>query len=128
MTGPLKHGRTRAPRRMITGTSFKAKPGKARELEALLNDPERGRAVAKAMGATRNVLFWQGDRMVRVMEFPEGGRPVPMSEIAARDPDAREFLRRIGDLAEPGYDLDRPETMDAFGQAGALRLLYDVRA
>lgn len=112
---------------MLIGISFKAKPGKAKELEALLNDPGRGRGVAEAMGATRNVLFWQGDRMVRVMEFPDDVTPTPMTEIAKRNPEAREFLRKVGELAEPGFDVDRPETLEAFSQGGALRLLYDVR-
>lgn len=111
---------------MLVGFSFKAKPGKNKELQALLDDPERGRAMAEALGATRNLLLWQGDRMIRVLEFPEGTTPTPMEEIAERDPEARAFLARVGELAEPGFDVDDPETLEAFSEAASLRLVYDV--
>lgn len=111
---------------MLVGFSFEAKPGKAKELEALLSDPERARAMAQALGATRNVLFWQGDRMIRMLEFPEGTTPPPMGEVAERDPEARAFLARVGELAEPGFDVDDPASLEAFSQAANLRLLYDV--
>lgn len=111
---------------MLVGFSFKAKAGKTKALEALLDDPERGQAMAEALGATRNLLFWQGDRMIRVLEFPEGTTPPPMGEIADRDPQVRAFLARVGELAEPGFDVDDPETLEAFSQAVALRLVYDV--
>lgn len=113
---------------MLVGFSFEAKPGKAKELEALLSDPERARAMADALGAIRNVLLWQGDRMVRILEFPEGTTPTPMEEIAERDPEVRAFLAKVGELAEPGFDLDEPESLEAFNQAAALRLVYDVDA
>ncbi len=113
---------------MLVGSSFEAKPGKAKELEALLSDPERARAMAEALGATRNILFWQGDRMIRVLEFPEGTTPTPMGEIAERDPEVRAFLARVGELAEPGFDVDDPETLETFSEAVALRLVYDVEA
>lgn len=112
---------------MLVGFSFQAKPGKARELEELLDNPEGGRHVAKLIGATRNTLFWQGERMVRVLEFPEGTKPVLLAEVAKRDPQVRAFIQNVGRLAEPGFDLDAPGSLEAFNQAAALRLLYDVR-
>lgn len=113
---------------MLIGFSFEAKPGKRKELEALLDDPERGRAMAEALGATRNVLFWQGDRMIRVLEFPEGTTPPTMAQLAERDPEARAFLARVGELAEPGFDVDDPGSLEAFSEAAALRVVFDVEA
>lgn len=112
---------------MLVGFSFKAKPGKAQELKDLLNDPEGGRAIAEALGATRNLLFWQGDRMVRILEFPEGATPVPMAEIAERDPEARALLAKVGALAEPGFDVDDPGSLEAFSDEVRMHLLYDER-
>lgn len=71
---------------MLVGFSFEAKPGKAEELEAPLSDPERARTMTEALGATRNIMVWQGDRMVRVLGFPAGTTPIPMAEVAERDP------------------------------------------
>lgn len=113
---------------MLIGFSFEAKPGKAKELEALLSDPERARAMAQALGATRNILFWQGDRMVRVLEFPEGVTPTPMHEVAEQNPEARALLARVGELAEPGFDIDDAASLEAFSERSALRLVYDVEA
>ena len=42
---------------MLVAFTFRAKPGKETEFERLLNNPEGGRAVAKALGGTRNALF-----------------------------------------------------------------------
>ncbi len=112
---------------MLVAFSFRARPGKAAELERLLNDPDAALAVARAMGATRNVLFWQGDRMVRVLEFPDGVKPVPLAEVAKRDPGVARFLAEVGRLSDPPFDPAMPGSLDAFNQAAALRLLYDVR-
>lgn len=113
---------------MLVGFSFEAKPGKAEELHALLSDPERGQAMAEALGATRNILFWQGDRMVRLLAFPDGTTPTPMAEVAERDPEVRDFLAKVGELAEAGYDLDDPGSLEAFTEAAKLELVYDVEA
>ncbi len=113
---------------MLVGFSFRARPGKAAELERLLNDPQAARAVAQAMGATRNVLFWQGDRMVRILEFPDSVKPIPLAEVAKRDPGVARFLAEVGKLSDPAFDPATAGALDAFNQAAALRLLYDVRA
>ena len=112
---------------MLVGFSFKARPGKAEELETLLSDPEGGRRVAAAMGATRNILFWQGDRMVRILKFPEGTTPVPMAEVARRDADVAAFLARVGRLTDPPFDPAVPGSLEEFSARTALRLAYDVR-
>jgi hypothetical protein len=97
------------------------------ELERLLNNPEAARAVAKAQGATRNILFLKDGRMVRVMEFPEGAKPVPLGEIAERDPKVAEFLRKLGAVVEDGFDVDRPEALEAFNKRIAFPLAFEVR-
>jgi len=112
---------------MLIAFTFRAKSGKEREFEQLLNDPEAARAISKAMGATRNTLFLKEGRMVRILEVPEGVRPVPMAEIAAKDPQVGAFLRRLGPLIEDGFDMDRPETLEAFSKRIAVPLAYDVR-
>ncbi len=113
---------------MLVGVSFKAKPGKGKELEDLLSDAERGQAMAKALGAERNLLLWQGDRMIRILEFPDGVEPTPMAELAQRDPDVRAFLAKVGELAEPGFDVEDPASLEAFDEGISLRLVYDVQA
>lgn len=112
---------------MLVGFSFKAQPGKEADLETLLSDPEGGRRVARAMGASRNILFWQGDRMVRVLEFPDGVEPVSMVEVARRDEAVAAFLARVGRLTEPPFDPAVPGSLEAFSAKTALRLVYDVR-
>lgn len=47
---------------MLVGSSFEAEPGKAKELEALPSEPERGRAMTEGLGATQDGLFWQAER------------------------------------------------------------------
>ena len=96
-------------------------------MRRLLDDEATARRVALAMGASRNLLLWQGDRMVRVLEFPDGARPVPIDEIAAKNPDVREFLRRLGELTEPPFDVDRPGALAAFTRAAAMDVVLDVR-
>lgn len=112
---------------MLVAFSFRAKPGKEAEFERLLNNPEAARAVAEAQGATRNALFLKGGQMIRVMEFPEGARPIPLGDIARRDPKVADFLRRLGAVTEGGFDVDRPETLEAFNRRIAFPLAYDVR-
>src|SRR2546426_12483588 len=63
---------------MLACFTFRAKPGKEREFEALLNDAASAKHVSRLMGATRNTLFLGGGRMVRVLEFPDGVKPVPL--------------------------------------------------
>ena len=112
---------------MLVVFSFIAKPGKEREFEALLNNPEAARHVAEAMGATRNALFVKDGRMIRVLEFPEGRKPVPLGEIAERDPSVKAFLRALGPLVEDGFDVDRPETLEAFNKRVLVPQAFDVR-
>ncbi|MEA3203885.1 MAG: hypothetical protein QOI63_1565 [Thermoplasmata archaeon] len=112
---------------MLLAFAFQAKPGKEAQFEALLNDAEAGRAVAKAMGATRNTLFLGGGRMVRVFEFPAGVRPRPLADIARVDAKVADFLRKLGPLIQDGFDYDRPETLEAFNRRVGLPLAYDVR-
>lgn len=113
---------------MLVGVSFRARPGREADLEALLSDPDGGLRVARTVGATRNVLFWQGDRMVRVLEFPDDATPVSMAEAARRDPDVAAFLAAVGRLTEPPFDPTVPGSLEAFSLGAALRLVYDVRA
>lgn len=112
---------------MLVGFSFRARPGMEAELEALLADPEGGRRVAAAIGASRNLLLWQGGRMVRIFEFPEGTTPVPLAEVAARDEAIAGFLARVGRLSDPPFDPGEPGSLESFSRQTALRLVYDVR-
>ena len=111
---------------MLVAFSFQAKPGREREFEQLLNNPEAGRRFAKLFGATRNVLFLGNGRMIRVLEFPEDAKPVPMGELAERDPWVKEFLRKMGPLIEDGFDIDKPETLGDFNKRTAFTLAYEV--
>lgn len=113
---------------MLVCFTFRAKSGKEEELEALLNNPEGARHVARLMGATRNTLFLGGGRMVRVLEFPDGVEPVPLAEIAAKDAAVHEFLRQLGPLIEDGFDVDRPETLASFNRRALVPMAFDVRA
>ncbi|TLZ63508.1 MAG: hypothetical protein E6K16_05025 [Methanobacteriota archaeon] len=112
---------------MLAAFSFKAKPGREREFESLLNNPDSARAVAKAMGATRNALFLKNGRMIRILDIPEGSKPVSLAEVAKRDPRVADFLRKLGPLIEDGFDYDRPETLEAFNQRITFSTAYDVR-
>ncbi|HKZ23982.1 MAG TPA: hypothetical protein VJ224_06220 [Thermoplasmata archaeon] len=112
---------------MLVAFSFRAKPGREREFEEALNNPESGRVFAKLMGASRNTLFLKGGRMIRVVEFPEGRTPVPLGEIAKQDPEVREFLKKLGGLAEDGFDPDVPGSLEAFNSRITFPLAYDVR-
>ncbi len=93
----------------------------------MLNNAEAGRAVAKAMGATRNTLFLSVGRMIRVLEFPEGVQPISMPELAKADPNVAAFLRKLGPLIEGGFDMEKPETLEEFNRRNMFTLAYDVR-
>ena len=112
---------------MLVAFTFRAKPGREKEFETLLNNPAGGRATAQAMGATRNSLFLGNGRMIRILEFPDDAKPVPMADLAERDRAFKEFLRKVGSLVEGGFDIDRPETLDAFNKKAVVPLAYDVR-
>jgi hypothetical protein len=112
---------------MLVAFSFQAKPGREREFEALLDQPEAGRAVAALMGGRRNTLFLGHGRMVRILEFPDGAKPTPLGEVARSNPAVAEFLRKLGPLIVDGFDMDRPETLAAFNDRMSLKLAYDVR-
>ena len=113
---------------MLVCFTFRAKLGKEKEFEGLLNNAEGGRLVAHSMGATRNLLFLGGGRMVRIMEFPDGATPPSLLEVARREPAVMDFLRKIGPLIEDGFDVDRPETLEAFNRRAFLPFAYDVHA
>lgn len=112
---------------MLVCFTFEAKPGKEAEFEKLLNNAEGGRAVARAMGATRNSLFLKGGRMVRVFEFPDGRAPVSLGELAKHDKGIEKFLRAIAPIIKDGFDLDQPGSLDAFNKRVAVPLAYDAR-
>jgi len=112
---------------MLVCFTFEAKPGKEAELERLLNNADAGRAVARAMGATRNSLFLKGGRMVRIFEFPEGASPVSLGELAKHDKKVEQLLRSLGPLIKDGFDYDAPGSLDAFNKRVALPVAYDVR-
>ncbi|MBI2126392.1 MAG: hypothetical protein HYU02_03645 [Thaumarchaeota archaeon] len=112
---------------MLTAISFRAKPGGEREFEQMLNNPEAGRNIAKAMGAIRNTLFLKEGRMFRIMEFPEGVKPMSLIGLAQRDPKVKEFLRKMGSIIEDGFDVDNPESVEAFNRRNSLNLAYDVK-
>ncbi|MCA1812110.1 MAG: hypothetical protein LC623_08890 [Halobacteriales archaeon] len=111
---------------MLACFSFAAKPGFEGDFERLLDNEAGGRAVALAMGATRNTLFLGHGRMVRVFEFPDGARPTSLAELARTDPKVADFLRRLAPLIEGGFDLDEPGSIEAFNQRNQLALAYDV--
>jgi len=112
---------------MLVAFTFAAKKGKEAEFEALLSNPEGGRAVARGLGATRNTLFLKGGRMVRVFEFPDGAKPPSINDLAGRDSAVRAFLAELGPLVEGGFDVDQPGSLEAFNQRVMLSLAYDVR-
>lgn len=112
---------------MLVCFAFEAKPGREAEFERLLNNAEGGRKVARGMGATRNSLFLKGGRMVRVLEFPDGGAPVPLAQLAKEDPEIEAFLRALGPLIKDGFDFDDPASLDAFNKRVFLPNAYDIR-
>ncbi len=112
---------------MLQAFSFRAKPGKEKEFEQLLNNPEAGRAAARAQGATRNILFLSKGRMIRILEFPDGAKPVPISELAKKDPNVMAFVLKTIPLIEDAPDPDRPETFEEFNKQIMFTLAYDVK-
>jgi len=112
---------------MLVAFSFKAKPGMEREFEHLLNNPDSGRGFARAMGATRNTLFLNAGRMIRVVDIPEGVKPTPMEELMEKDPNVKAFLRKLGSIIEDGFDPDVPGSLEAFNRRITFPLAYDVR-
>ena len=112
---------------MLVAFSYAAKPGRESEFESLLNDPETARSVARAMGALRNTLFLKGGRMIRILEFSEGARPVSMAEIAEKDPQVKAFLRRLGPLIQESFEADDPASLETFGRRTLFPLAFDVR-
>jgi len=112
---------------VLVAFTFRAKPGKEAEFERLLNNPDSGRLFAKAMGATRNALFLKDGRMIRVVEFPEGSHPVPMTDIMERDPKVKAFLKTLGSIIEDGFDPIVPGSLEAFNKRITVPLAYDVR-
>lgn len=112
---------------MIIAFTFRAKPGKQEEMQALLDNPGGGERVAKAMGAKRNLLLWKDDRMVRILEFEDGVEPVPLGAIAKKDEKVHAFLKQLGALTEPGFDPDDEKSMQGTNEQAGMRVLYDVR-
>lgn len=112
---------------MLIAFTFRAKPGREHEFEEALNNPESGRDFARMLGATRNTLFLKDGRMIRIMEIPDEATPPSMGELAVKDPNVYAFLKKLGSIIEDGFDIDRPETLDAFNRRATFRLAYDVR-
>lgn len=113
---------------MLVAFTFAAKPGKEKEFETLLNNPEMGRHAAKLFGASRNTLFLGNGRMVRILEFAEGVKPVPVAEAAKTDAGLAQFLRTLGPLVENGFDYDTPGSLEAFNKRMMLPVAFDVSA
>ncbi len=113
---------------MLVAFTFRAKVGKEEELERLLDNPESGLRIAKALGAIRNALFLGNGRIVRIFEFPEGVKPMTMTDLARKDPKVKEFLRSLSTVIEDGFDVGNLETLDDFSRRSSLRLAYDVRS
>ena len=113
---------------MLVCFSFECKPEMEQEFAEVLADPEMAHRIALAMGATRNTLFMRGRLMVRVFDFPDGVAPVPLMEVARNDEAVATFLRRLAPLLVEPYDLNRPESMDAFNKRNRMPLVYDVKA
>src|SRR5438067_1851915 len=112
---------------MLVCFTFAAKPGKEKELEALLDDPETARKVARFLGATRNTLFLAHGRMIRVLELPDGHKPPPLADLAKQDPAFAAFMAKLGPLVQDGFDAARPETLAAFNARTTFTPAYDVR-
>jgi len=111
---------------MLVAFTFRAKTGKEEEFETLLNNPESGLKIAKALGATRNTLFLGNGRMVRIFEFPDGAKPTTLTNLARQDPRVKEFLRSLSVVIEDGF-VENLDTLDDFNSRASLRLAYDVR-
>lgn len=112
---------------MPAAFTFQARPGREEEFERLLNNPEGGKAVAKLMGAARNTLFLGRGRMIRILEFPEGVKPQPMSELAKESPELATFLQKIAPLIQDGFNPDDPSSIEEFNKRAMVPVCYDVR-
>jgi hypothetical protein len=111
---------------MIIAFTLRARPGHEAEMKALIDDPQAAEAVAKAMGARRNLLLWHHDRAVRVLEFDAGVEPVPLFRLAQENGAIHAFLKRLGGLVEPSFDPDDESSFQAFSQASLMEVLFDV--
>lgn len=111
---------------MLVAFSFRARPSREREFEEALNNADSGRMFARLAGATRNILFLRDGQMIRVMEVPEGRKPVPMSQLAEQAPEVRAFLGSLGPLIEDGFDLAQPGSLEAFNRRITFPLAYDI--
>lgn len=107
--------------------TFRAKPGKEKELEELLSDPEGGKRMAALLGATRNRLFFRDGRMVRILDLHDGAEIPSMYDLAQEHPPVKELLGKIGRIVEDGFDIDDEASMDGFDERVTIPLVYDVR-
>lgn len=119
--------RPRLPPTMLVCFTFQAKQGREKEFTDALRDPDAGRHVASKLGATRNTLFLSSQRMVRVLEFPDGITPRSLGDVAKEDAGIAAFLRKLGPLIEDGFDIDDPDSLAAFNRRAMVPLAYDVR-
>lgn len=81
---------------MLVPFTFRAKSGKEREFEPVPSDPESARRVAAEIGATGNILFLKGGRMIRVIVFPDTGPKASLLELAERVRRSRRSWGRSG--------------------------------
>jgi hypothetical protein len=113
---------------MLACFTFLAKPGKEKEFEDLLNNPEAGKAVARGLGALRNTLFLGDGRMVRVLEFPPEGPRKTLGQLARESPEVARFLAKLAPLIQNGFDPSDPASLEAFNRRAMVPAAYDVHA
>lgn len=112
---------------MLNVISFRAKPGKEKELEALLGDEKTTRRLAKTFGQKRNALFLKDGRMIRVLEVEDGAEPPDIAALARDEPWFRETLEDLSELVEDPFDVDDDASITAWMQRSMFPQVFDIR-
>lgn len=112
---------------MLNVISFRAKPGKENDLEALLSDEETTRRIAKTFGQERNALFFKDGRMIRVLEVPEGAGPPDLAGLAQEEAWFHDLLEEISQIVEDPFDVDDEASIQAFTERVVFPQVFDIR-
>jgi hypothetical protein len=113
---------------MLVCFNLEALPGKEKEFEALLSDKAIGERIRMRTGARRNMVFVQGGKMIRILEFSDGTTPVPLSAAAKEDPTIAKFLSDLAPLVQNGYAPGDDKSFADFMKRVSFSLAYDVRS